>query len=443
MHDPSSLIAKAERLAAAGQAESARQICLKVLKQRHDDPAALHLLRSLPSEEPLPVQAVPPVRHKTPADRSVSARQGPVAPWAALGVYSEPVETESERCDDSDAVQETFQRALDLEDLGREEEAMVRYRNILASNPMVAEAHNNLGRLLVRAGSLEEAIFCYCQAVRLQPSSELNLGNLIRSLRRGGLLDGSSLDWRDALRKMPKDERTALLVAAILGEDPPAIALRRQVEELFDGYAERFDGHLVNDLHYRVPRLLRTAVDRHTPPKPLEILDLGCGTGLVGEAFRDRACRLVGIDVSRKMLEKARSKAIYDVLLEGDALTALRPSQGTYDLVVAADVFIYLGDLSPIFATVTPALRAGGRFAFSIEGHEGPGYRFHSTGRFSHSLEYIRTLAVQSGLHLDELSREMIRLQNGSPVDGFILILRKDGPHSTPITATAAASWSL
>jgi len=141
------------------------------------------------------------------------------------------------------------------------------------------------------------------------------------------------------------------------------------VEELFDDYAEQFDDHLINMLHYQAPELLRLAIGREMDADEAawDVMDLGCGTGFCGLLFRDLATNLTGVDLSEGMLEQARKREFYDELRQGDITQALADCEHAYDLIIAADVFIYVGDLSGIVDACARALRPGGRFAFTME----------------------------------------------------------------------------
>ena len=166
------------------------------------------------------------------------------------------------------------------------------------------------------------------------------------------------------------------------------------------------------------------------------MLDLGCGTGLCGMPFRDIVKRLTGVDLSPRMIRKARERGIYDELLLGDLLTPLQGRDARYDLIVAADVFIYVGDLSAIFAACKIALRPGGLFAFSTE-HEAdaPSYVLRTSGRYAHPTEYIRTQAHEVGLTEFSIEQAIIRQEEGNPVAGQIFVFQQ----STCVTLTDTA----
>jgi predicted TPR repeat methyltransferase len=173
---------------------------------------------------------------------------------------------------------------------------------------------------------------------------------------------------------------------------------------LFENYAPFFDEHLVENVSYQGPRLLRTAVDRCRPVGAFDILDLGCGTGLCGTALRDRARRLVGVDISSRMLDRARQRGVYDELIRGDVVDVMNESTESYDLILAADLFVYLGSLEAVIPACARILRPGGLLAVVVEAADGEGYQLRSSRRYAHSAGYLRRLAGAAGL--SELLRE-------------------------------------
>jgi predicted TPR repeat methyltransferase len=196
------------------------------------------------------------------------------------------------------------------------------------------------------------------------------------------------------------------------------------VAAVFDGYAPRFEASLLQALDYRVPAELADLVAA-TPGAAGgcgRVLDLGCGTGLAGERLRARAAWLEGVDLSARMVEVARRKALYDELAVEDACAflALRPRR--YDLIVAADVLVYFGDLAGILACVGAALADGGRFAFSVEAADGDGFRLTPGQRYAHSEGYLRGSLAAAGFDLLELRARACRLEGGRPVPGLLAV---------------------
>ena len=232
-----------------------------------------------------------------------------------------------------------------------------------------------------------------------------------------------------------------LRMAALGGGDALAAMSPAYVRSLFDGYAPRFERHLVGELRYCGPERMVAALDalRGAPQHFANVLDLGCGTGLMGRALEGRTGRLAGCDLSPAMLALARRTGLYDRLEEADlvAFLAAEPA-GSADLIVAADVFIYLGDLDPALAGIARVLRPGGLAAFTVQSPEdnAPGVVLGADGRFAHADGILRTAVERSGLRLAEARPATIRRQRNSDVPGRIIIGHKDVKERSGMEAT-------
>jgi predicted TPR repeat methyltransferase len=249
---------------------------------------------------------------------------------------------------------------------------------------------------------------------------------------RFGDIGASIAAYASALKRDPQDMLGASLALARLGATPiPAAATPAYVARLFDQYAPRFEAHLVAGLGYRAPALLRQAIAevcRHTA-RPMHFphaLDLGCGTGLAGVAFRDCVERLEGIDLSPGMVAEARAKGLYDGLHVGEVLAHLKAAtDGQFNLILAADVLVYLGDLAPLFTQVGRVLVSGGLFAFTAESHEGEGYVVGSETRYAHSPNYIERAAGDAGLAMRLMHPASTRNNKGAEVRGLAAVLAR------------------
>ncbi|MCB2081229.1 MAG: tetratricopeptide repeat protein [Rickettsiales bacterium] len=219
-------------------------------------------------------------------------------------------------------------------------------------------------------------------------------------------------------------------LAALEGETPVSLA-EAYVTEQFDAYAEHFESQLVETLHYAAPEEIHDILAPLLPETPLRILDLGCGTGLSGAVFAKRKAHLVGVDLSPKMLAKAQEKQLYDTLITADIRTAMRQQQNAdFDLVIAADVFIYVGALEEVFAEVTRILKPGGWFAFSVEIPEvsesiDQGFVLRHSGRYAHNATYIEACAVPHQLVLSTRKKFILRKEDTKEIPGEIFALQK------------------
>ena len=345
---------------------------------------------------------------------------------------------------------------------GKLTQAKASYRRALQLQPNNASAYNNLAGLLRTQGEIEQAEACYIRALQLKPDyvdACFSLGILLQQQRKmdeaqvhfqqvvqlkpdhvkallflgaifreKGAIKDAELLFNRALQINPESEETHYHLATLGVGKVPAQSPNEHVKQLFDGYAENFDEHLTGRLHYRTPELLYNLLlpMLNKNEAGLAVLDLGCGTGLCGPLFRDVASLLVGVDLSPAMLDKARKRNIYDDLLLGDITLALSASPMTYDLILSADVFVYIGDLQRVFELVYVALKPGGMFAFSTESAEHVGqYELRASGRYAHAAEYIRNLGRSSAL--TEFGMETVELRHefGKPMMGNIYVLRK------------------
>jgi predicted TPR repeat methyltransferase len=312
---------------------------------------------------------------------------------------------------------------------GKRKEASECFCRAVEINPNYPEAWNNLGSVWDEGGKKEEALECWSNAIRLRPTYAEAHKNLGVALEKKGARAAAIKEWEEALRLRPDWEEPAYYLAAVKATaaptptgSPPAY-----VAKLFDEYADKFDQHLLGMLEYRVPDLLVEAVRRTEREKFDIVMDLGCGTGLCGEKARPMAGRLIGVDLARRMIEKATAKGVYDELMVGGLEEALR-GRGDIDLILAGDVLGYVGELSALFKTAAAAMRQGGYFAFSIEKpteEEGEGYVLRKTRRFAHSRGYIEQVARDAGLEMVEMSDAILRVDEKKPIEGMICVLRR------------------
>ena len=197
---------------------------------------------------------------------------------------------------------------------------------------------------------------------------------------------------------------------------------------LFDEFVH-YDQTMLELLCYRSHIHVRTLADRVLPRStpPWRILDLGTGTGLVGDVFKDLAVggRLDGIDLAPRMIEAARARGIYDELILGDLENVLAEPGPSYDLILSADTMVYLGDLAPTFSGVVRHLVPGGFFIFACESKQGEGWEQTPANRFCHSQAYMRAEAAQVGLEFADIMECSLRNQAEVPVPGFAVAFRK------------------
>ncbi|MFL5217120.1 MAG: methyltransferase domain-containing protein [Microvirga sp.] len=267
---------------------------------------------------------------------------------------------------------------------------------VLELVPRFAPAHALLGRARLAMGERDAAIAALRLAVAIEPEDALGVG----------------------------------LDLARLGALAPEEAISQgYVRALFDDYAPRFDKHLIRNLAYRGPELIAAALRRACAlrGRPFRFrrgLDLGCGTGLAARALEGRAAMVEGVDLSPRMLAKARKTHLYDRLHEGDLVGFLAGcGEASADLLVAVDVFVYMASLAPAFRAARRVLARDGLFAFSVQAHDGDGFALGEDGRYAHGEAYLRRLAAECGFTVAFLEEASTRQERGEDVPGLVTVL--------------------
>ncbi len=311
---------------------------------------------------------------------------------------------------------------------GQLPEAIEHYTRAIAIKPAYAEAFNNRGGAHHTAGNLDSARADYLRAIDIKPDlvqAYLNLGRLLDSGGDNTAAAGVYQRALDAGLDQGLFEHLLISVSGGTSEKAPLGYLRA----IFDDYAPAFDLHLMRQLEYDLPSRIGAIVHAHAAQlgKKLVVIDLGCGTGLCGVELQQCVEHLAGVDASPLMLEQADRRAIYHDLVEGDAesyLTGLPAASA--DVVIAADVFIYIGNLAGIFAQAQRVLNSGGLYMFSIEllAEDVP-YKLQRTGRYQHAASYIASLVADAGLVMQASQPVNLRLELGLPVAGTLFTLTK------------------
>jgi predicted TPR repeat methyltransferase len=322
--------------------------------------------------------------------------------------------------------------------LGHHQRSADCYEAAVLLEPDNADAHVNLGDALDMLGKSQQSIACYRRAIALEPGHAAAHRLLGNALLSNGNKPAAIACYRKVVELQP-DSPVVHLVAALSGESTDS-APRSYVEQLFDEYAQHFDSHLIQTLHYNVPEKLAEMVREVPVPRAgkWSVLDLGCGTGLSGSALASHAGELVGVDLSSKMLAKARARNIYSRLEHMDLVSMMQnETSAGYDVLISADVFIYVGKLDALFDQAQRLLRPGGLFAFSIESLDAlndenglasgadPGYRLTPTGRYAHSMAYMVRMASQHGFEILSNMDIQCRLEQGKEVRGRLMLWRR------------------
>jgi predicted TPR repeat methyltransferase len=293
----------------------------------------------------------------------------------------------------------------------------------MSSGNLTADRRFAYALMLRRDGEAEAAAEVLAQTLELVPTWAEGHFALAEALAEAGQKDKAVAVYRGYLRLDPADSMGAAVKLALLGAETTAALPEAYIRRLFDEYAPRFDTALVDKLKYRGPDILRAAIARVRPVGQFaRVFDLGCGTGLAGVALRDRAQWLGGVDLSPGMVKEAERKSIYDHLEAGDMVAALSTLAAPCDLILAADVLTYFGDLANVFTAVRE--KSNGLFAFTVQHHDGDGFVLGAEHRFNHSPAYISAIAARTGFEIASVEPAVTRQEKGVDVPGLVAVLR-------------------
>lgn len=327
--------------------------------------------------------------------------------------------------EDSDTL---FNMALCQKRTGDYRAAIVTYRQLLKTVPDNTDCWYNLAGCYRDNHADELAISCYQRVLGLDSGYLAALNNLAYLYHRQGDHHQAETCYRKLLTVHPEDESIHYMLASLLGT-PLDHAPLSYVRNFFDGYAEGFEKNLVDELGYDNPRQLYECFKGCiglTEVKEVydHGLDLGCGTGLSGTAFKKIVTVLDGVDLSAKMLVQAAGKQCYHSLHQDSILHYLQTTTACYDFFLATDVFIYVGELTDIFTALRAVARPGALFCFSTETLELAGYQLQKTGRFAYSRDYIHNIAAGGGWSVVTEKKTRLRKERERWIAGDLWILR-------------------
>ncbi|SEA45611.1 methyltransferase domain-containing protein [Variovorax sp. YR216] len=321
-----------------------------------------------------------------------------------------------------------FHKANALGQLNRHPEALASHEKVLQLGTLPpGETWLRHGQTLQALGRPAQALDSYDRALAADPGiaqAWTNRGSILRDMKRG---EEAAAAFRQALALGADPELHRYYLASVSGEHAtPTTAPGHYVETLFDDYAHDFDAHLVGQLGYQAHRTLATHL-AELGRGFRSALDLGCGTGLCAPYLKPLADKLVGVDLSRQMLQKADALGLYERLVHADITAYLAQTDERHDLVTAADVFIYVGDLAPVFAALHRVLEPGGIFCFSAEtaADENAAFELLPSLRYAHSERYLRGLAADHGLDVVRLVHAPIRDDQRESIAGMFVYLRR------------------
>jgi predicted TPR repeat methyltransferase len=328
-----------------------------------------------------------------------------------------------------------FRLGCTLQALGRLEASYEAFKETVRIDPVHASAHNNMGIVAKMTGNPTQARTHFERAIQIYFAFGKARDNLARLLTDMGQKDEAIRLYEASIAMQLPDSRASHLLAALRNNTPASIPAE-QIRQLFDDCASTFEQHLVGTLEYDGPNILHSilmnVIAGGDPQCELPFdsaLDLGCGTGLMGLKMKEIAKAIDGVDLAPNMITQAKRKSLYRELTVGDCVDFLKDlpkGSRPYNLIVAADVFTYLGDLREMFVEVSANLAARGLFGFSVENIESQHYTLQPTGRYAHSQTYVHHLAGETGFRVAASQRAPLRIEQGAPINGTFYVLTAD-----------------
>jgi len=428
----------AAQLFEAGQLELAESTCRAVLASSPADPDATHLLGVIQAERGMVADAVGTLT------RAVELCPSHPAMWLNLGITRMRLSpTDGEEC---------FRKVLEidpsngaargnlatvLEKTGRLGEAEQQLRLLLTENPNDIVALGWLARVARLRSQFATEVRALKALLALEPTNQ----KAPPVLRRAYFLWYYAVDkdieksrsvLEEWLAYAPDDPVARHMHASRSGgaAAPPDRASAAYVENHFDEFADSFDSVLTK-LEYRAPQIVGDLLAKvvPTPAADLDIVDIGCGTGLLGPLIVGWKRNLVGVDLSQKMLDRAQEHNVYDSLCHTDVTPFLSERSSTFDVAMCVDTLVYFGDLGPLFVTTHEALRTGGWFLGTVEelAPDSPeeAYKLHEGGRYAHKEAYLRAILERAGFEAPDITRVVLRLELDKPVHGLAFAARR------------------
>jgi predicted TPR repeat methyltransferase len=425
-------VAVAIQLHQDGRLADAETLYRRVLEAAPDYPDALHFLGVL-------------LHHRDRSDEAIALIERSIAldPDQA-GRYNNLGNVLVERGRLEDAT-EAYRRSVELDPgnadthnnlgallkaLGHPDDAADAYRAAIELDPEHIAAYNNMGNLLSSQGHHTEAVAFYSKAISLRPGDAGSRHRLGFTYYALGHVEAAAEVFRLWLGAEPGHPIPRHMLAACTGENVPERATDAYVESVFDGFAASFDAKLER-LSYRAPELIAAAVASAAgaPDRRFAILDAGCGTGLCGPLLAPYASRIVGVDLSGRMLDAARLRGVYAALVKSELTAHMAEYPAAYDLIVSADTLCYFGLLDAVARAAVGALRPGGWLIFTVESVDESaapaGYRINPHGRYSHTRSYVLRALAAAGFAGVSAEPAVLRMENQLPVDGLVVVGRK------------------
>jgi predicted TPR repeat methyltransferase len=429
-----------------GHFDDGEEVCRKILAVAPEHPDAMHYAGVLAHENGRTDEALALI------ERSLELAPGQADWYSNLGIVRQA------RGDLEGAI-DAYQRAIALAPehanahgnlgvllkvQGNLPDAEAEYRRAIELNANHADAYHNLAVLLSATDRAKEAVGCYCRALTLKPHYPEARRALVLAYCVLGRRDLAIQMCEEWLKDEPASPIARHTFAACSGREVPSRASDDYVKLVFDSFSNSFEAKLAR-LQYRAPALVAESLGRSgvEQARTLDVVDLGCGTGLCGPLLAPYARRLTGVDLSAGMLKHAEEKKVYDDLFQIELTAYLEDNPGAFDVIVTADTLVYFGGLEAVVAAAARALRPGGLFVFTVEEAIEPehadGFVLQPHGRYNHGAAYVERLLAAAGLQ-PTTERAELRLESAVPVPG--LVVRAARPVAVGVTAgtTGAAA---
>lgn len=425
-------LAVAIRLHQAEQMEEAESVYRVILEQFPKCPEALHffgLLMHQKGDSDEAINLIGQALAEAPQYSDAYNNLGNI--YTKLGQFEEAAQTYSKALNlnpDNAAANSNFGVALGQ--LARFDEAVEVLNKAIDLMPDIPDFYRNLGNVFKKQGQFAKAAAEYRQVLRLTPYNSDSYENLCVVLYLLGNVEEAILLINQWLEHDPENPLALHRLYSYTGELSLPRASDDYICQTFDSFSDSFD-MVLERLEYKAPFLVADAVKEihGATGKPLVILDAGCGTGLCGPLLKPFASRIIGVDLSSKMLEKAERRGCYAELIQAELTGFIETHPNSYDVIVSADTLVYFGDLEAVCQATAKALLPGGYFVFTVERKEenlSEGYCIHPHGRFTHTMYYLQDVIQSSGLIMQKLDKVMLRYEAGVPVNGFLVVAHRE-----------------
>ena len=297
-----------------------------------------------------------------------------------------------------------------------------------AHRELSSEELHKISRRLRYKDKEQLAFLCQQQAAALAPENADMWYDLAEMAEMVGRREDARAAYEKYIELKPDDADIRHILVALRGEPAPPRAPDKAIEQMYAEFSRTFETNLCKELGYKAPEQVRELIDPLLGERrELAVLDLGCGTGLAGVQFKERASRLIGVDISPEMIELARARNLYDRLEVSEITAWLGRCEERFELVVCCDCLIYFGDLRQVVLPVAGLLRPKGVFAFTLERGERYPLRLTDTGRYAHHADHVREVAAAAKLDVVRLEEGFLRNEYGAPVTGLFVVLEKAG----------------